>query len=92
MYADIFVLAILLSVRLTVLMTVYAIVRHTVEKSFYLILLSIANLFFVFGNLLEIAAPALETAFYGVRVQYMGAPFIMPLTYLFYREFYGKRD
>lgn len=88
---NIFVLAIMLSVTITALMMVYAIVKHTAEKSFYLILLSVANLFFAFGNLLEITAPTLETAFYGVRVQYMGAPFIMPLTYLFYREFYGEK-
>ena len=88
---NIFVLAIMLSVVITAMMMVYAIVRHTVEKSFFLILLSIANLFFVFGNLLEITASTLETAFYGVRVAYMGAPFILPLTYLFYREFYGKK-
>ncbi|MGF7142676.1 diguanylate cyclase (GGDEF)-like protein [Anaerotaenia torta] len=88
---NIFVLAIMLSVAVTAMLMVYAIVKHTVEKSFFLILLSIANLFFVFGNLLEITAGTLETAFYGVRVQYMGAPFIMPLTYLFYREFYGKK-
>lgn len=88
---NIYVFAIMLSVTLTVLMMVYAIVKHTVEKSFYLILLSVANLFFAFGNLLEMTAPTLESAFYGVRVQYIGAPFIMPLTYLFFRDFYGKK-
>lgn len=88
---NIFVLAIMLSVAIAALMMIYAIVKHTVEKSFFLILLSIANLFYVFGNLLEITAPTLETAFYGIRVQYMGAPFILPLTYLFNREFYGKK-
>ena len=88
---NIFVLAIILSVAVTVLLMVYAIVKHTVEKSFFLILLSIANLFFVFGNLLEITASTMEAAFYGIRVQYMGAPFLLPLTYLFYREFYGKK-
>lgn len=88
---NIFVLAVMLSMTLAVIMMVYAIVKHTVEKSFYLILLSVANLFFVFGNLLEMTAATLEAAFYGVRVQYMGAPFIVPLTYLFYRDFYGKK-
>ncbi|HML38347.1 MAG TPA: diguanylate cyclase [Bacillota bacterium] len=88
---NIFVLALMLSMTLTVLMMVYAIVKHTVEKSFFLILLSIANLFFVFGNLLEMTAPTLDAAFYGVRVQYIGAPFLAPLTYLFYRDFYGKK-
>ena len=88
---NMFVLSIMLSVALTAIMMIYAIVNHTVEKSFYLILLSVANFFFVFGNLLEIVAPTLEAAFYGVRVQYIGAPFIMPLTYLFYREFYGYK-
>ncbi|MGC4018793.1 MAG: histidine kinase N-terminal 7TM domain-containing protein [Muricomes sp.] len=88
---NLFILAIMLSVTVTALMMVYAIVKHTVEKSFFLILLSVANLFFVFGNLLEITAPTLETAFYGIRVQYMGGPFILPLTYLFFREFYGKK-
>lgn len=88
---NVFVLTIMLSVAFTALMMIYAIVKHTVEKSFYLIFLSVANLFFVFGNLLEITAPTLEAAFYGVRVQYIGGPFILPLTYLFYREFYGKK-
>lgn len=88
---NVFVLTIMLSVVITALMMVYAIAKHTTEKSFFLILLSIVNLFYVFGNLLEITAPTLETAFYGVRVQYMGAPFIVPLTYLFYRDFYGKK-
>ncbi|MGX8701170.1 MAG: histidine kinase N-terminal 7TM domain-containing diguanylate cyclase [Caproiciproducens sp.] len=88
---NIFILAIMLSMGLAALMMVYAIVKHTVEKSFYLIFLSVANFFFVFGNLLEMTAPTLESAFYGVRVQYLAAPFIMPLTYLFYRDFYGKK-
>lgn len=88
---NIYVLLIMLSVTVTALLMVYAVVKHTVEKSLFLIFLSIANLFYVFGNLLEITAPSLETAFYGIRVQYLGAPFILPLTYLFYREFYGKK-
>ncbi len=74
-----------------VVLLVYAIVKHTAEKSFFLIFLSIADLFFTFGNLLEISAPSLETAFYGIRVQYVGAPFIVPLTYLFIRDVYGEK-
>lgn len=88
---NIFILTIMLSLTLTALIMVYAVVKHTVKKSFYLIFLSISNLFFVFGTLLEITAPTLGAAFYGVRVQYMGAPFILPLTYLFFRDFYGKK-
>ncbi len=89
--ANTFVLLIMLSVTITLLLMVYAIVKHPVEKALYLILLSVATLFYTFGNLLEITATSLETAFYGIRVQYMGSPFIMPLAYLFYRDFYGKK-
>ncbi|MEA4993406.1 MAG: diguanylate cyclase [Oscillibacter sp.] len=88
---NIFILAVALSVVISVLMTVYTVSNHTVEKSLYLILLSVADLFFSFGNLLEITATTLETAFYGVRVQYLGAPFLVPLAYLFFRDFYGKK-
>lgn len=88
---NIFVLAIMLSVVIAALMMIYAIAKHAVEKSLFLILLSVANLFYVFGNLLEITAPTLETAFYGIRVQYIGGPFILPLTYLFNRDFYEKK-
>ncbi|WP_369283570.1 diguanylate cyclase [Oscillibacter sp. GMB15532] len=88
---SIFILAVALSVVLAVLMTIFTIANHTVEKSLYLILLSVANLFFSFGNLLEMTAPTLETAFYGVRVQYLGAPLLVPLAYLFFRDLYGKK-
>lgn len=88
---NLYVWSITISVILAILMMIYAVVRHTVEKSRYLIFLSVANLFFVFGNLLEMTGTTLENAFYGVRVQYMGAPFIMPLTYLFLRDLYGKK-
>lgn len=88
---NIFVLAVALSVLITAAMAVFTISHHTVEKSLYLLPLSIVNLFFVFGNYLEIVAPTLEAAFYGVRVQYMGSPFLLPLLYLFYRDFYGKK-
>ena len=88
---NIFALAILLSVAITALVMVHAIIKHMFEKSFYMILLTVDSLFFVLGNLLEITAPTLETAFCGVRVQYMGRPFILQLTYLFFREFYRKK-
>lgn len=88
---NIFVLVTALSVVIAVLIMIYTIVNHTVEKTFYLIFFSVVNLFFVFGNFLEIIAPSLEAAFYGIRVQYMGSPFLLPLIYLFYRDFYGKK-
>ncbi|WP_312939607.1 diguanylate cyclase [Oscillibacter sp.] len=88
---QLFILAVALSVVISIIMVVFTIANHTVEKSLYLILLTVGDLFFSFGNLLEITAPTLETAFYGVRVQYLGAPLLVPLAYLFFRDFYGKK-
>lgn len=81
----------MLSVAVSATLMIYAIIKHTAEKSIFLILLSIATLFYTFGNLLEITATSLDAAFYGTRVQYLGAPFILPITYLFYRDFCGKK-
>ncbi len=88
---NIYTVIMTLSLILAALIVVYAVIRHTVDKSLYLIFLSIANIFFIFGSLLEMTASNLESAFYGVRVQYMGIPYLMPLSYLFCRDLYGKK-
>lgn len=79
------------SVLSSLLLVVCTVVKRTSEKSFYLIFLSVAALFYVFGYFLEIHAQSLEAVFYGVRVEYMGWPLIMPLTYLFVRDVFGKK-
>ena len=89
--ANIFDWIVILSVLSSLLLVVCTIIKRNSEKSFYLIFLSIATLFYVFGYFLEIQARSLEAVFYGVRVEYMGWPLIMPLTYLFVRDVYGKK-
>lgn len=88
---SIFIPAVLLAVLSSVLLMVYAIVKRTAEKSFFLIFLAVASCLYSFGYLMEIQAQSLEAAFYGVRVQYLGLPMMLPVSYLFVRDIYGEK-
>lgn len=88
---SIFVPAVLLAVFTSILLMVYAVFKRTADKSFFLIFLSLSTFFYTFGYLLEIQAHSLEAAFYGVRMQYMGLPMILPVSYFFVRDIYGEK-
>lgn len=88
---NIFVPVVLSAVLASILLMIYAFIRHTAEKSLYLIILSVVTFLYVFGYLLEILSQSKEAAFYAVRVQYMGWPLMMPMYYLLARDVYGKK-
>lgn len=88
---NIFVLLILAAIISSIALIIYSILKRTAEKSFFLIFLSIVTFLYNFGYLLEVTSSTLEAAFYSVRVQYMGIPFILPLSYLFIRDIYGEK-
>lgn len=74
----------------SIVLMLYTILQHTADKSFYLIFLSVCTFLYSFGYLLEITSPTIEAAFQSVRVQYMGLPFVLPVSYLFVRDIYGR--
>lgn len=75
----------------SVFLIAYSVLHSTAEKTHYLIPLSVATFFYTFGYLLEICATNLESAFYGVRLQYVGLPYLIPLAYFFTRDIYDKK-
>ena len=62
---------------------VLSVVNSASDNSFYLIFLTFAGFIYVFGHLLKIITPSAEAALVGIRVQYVGLPFIAPMFYLF---------
>ncbi len=61
------------------------------QKSAYFNLLAIATSCYMIGNLLEFTSYSDEAAIAGVKVAYLGIPFIPPLWYLCVREFCGVK-
>ncbi len=88
---SIFVPAVVLSVLFSILAMVYAAIKRNADKSFFFMLFSVVIFLYTFGYLLEIQSESMEAALYGVRVQYMGLPLILPIAYLFLRDIYGER-
>lgn len=87
----IFLPVVLLAVLASIFLMTYAFIKNNSDKSFYLIFLSAATFLYIFGYLLEIRSHTLDAAFYAVRIQYIGWPMIMPMTYLFIRDVYGEK-
>ncbi|MFT4106701.1 MAG: diguanylate cyclase [Lacrimispora sp.] len=88
---NIFIIFILTITVFSCLLMIYAIVNHSAEKALFLISLSVSIFLYTFGFLLEATASSLEAAFYGVRIQKLGSPFILPVSYLFIRDVYGEK-
>lgn len=88
---NIFVLLVFMAAISSILLILYSIRQRAVEKSYFLIFLSGTTFLYTFGYLLEILSPTLEAAFYGVRMQYMGLPLILPICYLFVRDIHGEK-
>lgn len=87
---SIFLLLIFAATICSILLMLYAITQHAADKSLFLIFLSVCTFVYSFGYLLEITSPTIEAAFQSVRIQYMGLPFVLPISYLFVRDIYGK--
>lgn len=62
---------------------ILSVVNSASDNSFYLIFLTFAGFMYVFGHLLKVIAPTAEAALVGIRVQYVGLPFIAPIFYFF---------
>lgn len=60
-----------------------SVINSSSDNSFYLIFLTLAGFIYSFGQLLTVLAPSAEAALVGIRVQYVGLPFIAPIFYLF---------
>lgn len=88
---NIYVILTLVSVIFSFALMIVAIVHRAQPVSFYLIFLFGANFMYSFGYLLEITAKQLDAAFLGLRVSYIGLPFLLPLTFLTLRDVYGKK-
>ena len=88
---NLFVPAVLMAVLASVVLMAYAIAKRTADKSLFLIVLSIGTFLYTFGYLLEITSNTLEGAFYGLRVQYLALPLLLPLAYAFARDVCGKK-
>lgn len=88
---NIFVIVVILATICSILLMLYAINHRYSEKSYFLIFLSSANFMYNFGYLQEITSSSLETAFVSVRLQYMGLPFLLPISYLFIRDIYEQK-
>jgi diguanylate cyclase (GGDEF)-like protein len=88
---NVFVLLVFMATISSILLILYSIRQRAVEKSYFLIFLSGTTFLYTFGYLLEILSPTLEAAFYGVRMQYMGLPLILPICYLFVRDIHGEK-
>lgn len=89
---NIFVLPVFTATLCSIFLILYAIKQRFSERSYFLIFLSATSLMYNFGYLLEVTSSTLEAAFSSVRVQYMGLPFILPISYLFVRDIYGKKQ
>lgn len=90
MVANIFLPLIFVATFCSIILMFYTIRKHTADKSYYLIFLSVCTFLYSFSYLLEIISPTLEAAFQAVRMQYMGLPFVLPISYLFVRDIYEK--
>ncbi len=88
---NIYVWFMLFSTVASVVLLIYAVTNNNSERSFFMIFISVCAFLFSAGYLIEITSPTLEAAFTGVRVQKMGTPFIVILTYLFVRDIYGDK-
>ncbi|WP_333648490.1 histidine kinase N-terminal 7TM domain-containing diguanylate cyclase [Lacrimispora sp.] len=88
---NIFAMLVFAATLCSMLLVLYSIKQHHAEKAYFLIFLSVTNFMYNFGYLQEITSATLETAFSSVRLQYMGLPFLLPISYLFVRDIYGQR-
>ncbi|MFT4104122.1 MAG: diguanylate cyclase [Lacrimispora sp.] len=88
---NIFALLVFAATLCSILLVLYSIKQHYAEKAYFLIFLSVTNFMYNFGYLQEITSNTLETAFSNVRLQYMGLPFLLPISYLFARDIYGQK-
>lgn len=88
---NIFVWFMLIATAITILLLIYAIGTYNSERTFFLIFGCICIFLYSFGYLLEIISPTLEAAFMAIRVQKLGSPFIVLLSYLFIRDVYEEK-
>ncbi|SHN51477.1 histidine kinase N-terminal 7TM domain-containing diguanylate cyclase [Desulfovibrio litoralis] len=79
-----------LSVAISFFVCVVSIYKKDTQKSAYFNLLAVATTFYLLGNFLEIASHSVEAAIVGVKVAYIGRPFIPALWFLCVREYCGK--
>ncbi len=70
---------------------VAAVYNRDTQKSIYFNLLALAVTFYSIGTFLEITSRSVEAAIVGMRMSYLGIPFIPPLWYLCVREYCGKK-
>lgn len=72
--------------------SVLAIARSDRQKSVYFNLLSIAVTFYLVGNFIEFYSPSLEGGTAGIKVAYLGIPFIPGLWFLCVCEYCGVKS
>ena len=70
---------------------VYTATMRSVDKTLYIIFFALTAFLYTFGYLLELTSHSLEAAYYGVRIQYVGATLMTPMSYLFVRDVYGEK-
>lgn len=80
-----------LSIFISIGMILYSLKYRKAENSYFFIFLSLQLFLYLFGYLLELTSVNVSEAFYGVRMQYMGFPFILPNSYLFLRDIFGHQ-
>ena len=85
-----FLLLTALAALVSFMICVLAIYRSDRQKSVYFNLLSIAIALYLTGNFLDFSS-ATEASVVGVKVSYLGVPFIPGLWYLCVREFCGVK-
>ena len=67
------------------------VVNKDIVKSNYLILLSVAVALYMIGNYIEMAGHSLESVLIGLKIRFIGIPFIPTLWYFCVREFCGLK-
>jgi diguanylate cyclase (GGDEF)-like protein len=72
-------------------MLLYSLKYRKAENSYFFILLSLQLFLYIFGYFLELVSDNFYEAFYSVRMQYMGFPFILSNSYLFLRDIFGQK-
>ncbi len=65
--------------------------KRETQKYLYFNFLSLAISLYLIGNLIETSNDSIEASLIGMKIAYLGIPFIPPLWYLWVREYCGKR-
>ena len=65
--------------------------KRETQKYLYFNFLSLAIALYLIGNLIETTNDSIAASLIGMKVAYLGIPFIPPLWYLWVREYCGKK-